>query len=71
MQTARKIRIDEKDFSENFIEFKLKSVEKKREKTIEDDKEKACFQTDERYFCKDYECKSSGECKKLIATWMR
>ena len=47
-------------------------VVKKKVMTIEDDNEKkVCFQTDERYFCKDHNCSCSDECKKLIAVWMR
>ncbi len=71
MQTARKIDKVDRYFSENVIEFKLKAVGKNRAKTITDDKEKVCFQSDERYFCKDSECSCADECKKLIAAWMR
>ena len=71
MQTARKIDKDEGYFSGNVIEFKLKAVKKSQAKTMADDREKVCFQSDERYFCKDSECSCAGECKKLIAAWMR
>lgn len=39
--------------------------------TIKQEEKKACFQTDERYFCKNHSCSCSDECKKLIAVWMR
>jgi hypothetical protein len=71
MQIAKKINKIDHYFPENILEFKLKVVEKKQVKKIEEDKEKTCFQTDERYFCKDNECSCSNECKKLIAAWMR
>ncbi len=69
MQIARRIG---HDFSNNVIEFKLKPIATKREEeTTKNDDKKACFQTDERYFCKDTQCSCAKECKKLIAAWMR
>lgn len=40
-------------------------------KTAQGEKLKPCFQTDERYFCKDDGCELANDCKKLIAAWMR
>ncbi len=71
MQPVRKIDKVEHYLSENVIDFKLKAVEKNRAKAIEHDREKVCFQSDERYFCTDSECSCADECKKLIAAWMR
>lgn len=71
MQTARKInKVDDYSYG-NVIEFKLKAVEKNQAQTIEDDKERVCFQSDQRYSCTDNECSRADECKKLIAAWMR
>ncbi len=30
-----------------------------------------CFQSEQRYVCKKKKCQWSGDCKKLIAEWMR
>ncbi len=42
-------------------------------KTVPDDRQiqpPACFQSDQRYFCKA-RCPWSHRCKKLIAEWLR
>lgn len=31
----------------------------------------ACFATDERYACTDYQCEWRVDCIKLIAEWLR
>ncbi|MEE9339321.1 MAG: hypothetical protein V3U87_14690 [Methylococcaceae bacterium] len=72
MQTARIVEKNENNFSSNIIEFKLKPVVTQQQvKTKQNDTKKACFQTDERYFCKNTQCSCAKECKKLIAAWMR
>ena len=30
-----------------------------------------CFQSEQRYFCKEKKCPWLTDCKKLIAEWMR
>ncbi len=72
MQTARIVKKNENNLSNNIIEFKFKpAVIQQQIKIKQQDTKKACFQTDERYFCKDTQCSCAKECKKLIAAWMR
>lgn len=33
--------------------------------------QEACFATDRRYFCQDYECALRRDCVKLKAAWRR
>ncbi len=51
--------------------MQIARVVKKQSTKIKQEEKKICFQTDERYFCKDNNCSCSDECKKLIALWMR
>lgn len=69
MQTARKV---EYDFSADVIDLKLVTIAKTKGKILKiNNGKKSCFQTDERYFCKNANCTDANECKKLIAAWMR
>ncbi len=69
MQTAKKL---EYDSSAKIIYLKLHKLEERQEETSQNESGKmSCFRTDERYFCKDTECASWNECKKLVAVWMR
>jgi len=69
MQTAKKL---EYDTSAKIIHLNIHKLERRREHALQNESEKmSCFRTDERYFCKDKECVSWNECKKLVAEWMR
>ncbi len=51
--------------------MKTAAVINKQAMTIKNNEKKTCFQTDERYSCKNHSCSCSDECKKLIAVWLR
>ncbi len=69
MQTQN---ITEYRFSAEVIDFNLKKAESLQQKTAQAKSEKkACFRTDERYFCHDRDCIWWSECQQLIAEWLR
>ena len=69
MQTAKQL---EYDSSEKITYLKLHKLEERQEEASQNESGKiSCFRTDKRYFCKDTECASWNECKKLVAEWMR
>lgn len=69
MQPAKKI---ESNFTAVIIDFETrKKVQRQRTLLNTNEGSPSCFQTDERYHCKDTECSSWSECQKLVAAWMR
>ncbi len=69
MQTAKNT---EYQFSAKVIDFNLKKAESIQQKSSQHKSEKrACFRTDERYFCRNRKCDWWSECQQLVAEWMR
>ncbi len=69
MQLAKKLKDGS---SAKIIFLKIHKLEGRQEETVQNQSEKmSCFRSNERYFCKDTECTSWNECKKLVAEWMR
>ncbi len=59
-------------FSADIVNFNLKRTESQLKKTSQNKSEKkACYRTDERYFCNDRDCEWWSECQQLVAEWMR
>jgi hypothetical protein len=54
------------------VDFKTRKIaQQKISSKQNEDKEKHCFQSDHRYYCKDYSCGCWDECQKLVAAWLR
>lgn len=72
MQPATKLEPEE---TAVIIDFKTRKIAKVKINSLKhddiDDKEKYCFQSNHRYYCKDHSCGCWDECQKLVAAWMR
>jgi hypothetical protein len=62
----------EYQYSTEVIDFNLKKAGAMQQKTAQiKSKKRACFRTDERYFCRNRNCDWWSECQQLVAEWMR
>jgi len=69
MQTAKKIQ---HHITAEIIPFDTFLQGTDRKKILNNNVgEKPCFRTSARYTCRDRNCSSWNECKKLVAEWMR